>query len=160
MPRNIELKARLGDLPAARRIAEAIATDRLGVEHQVDTYFHTPTGRLKLREIDGEAARLVAYLRPDDAGPKGSDYVLVPIPDPAAARTKLESLMSERWTWGVLPNNCVSFVEEVIAAGGGTWASASNCPSVATAPTIINRISEFLNRLDSEIYRIYRVPRL
>jgi len=86
--------------------------------------------------------------------------VPMPIPDPAAARTKLESLMSERWTWGVLPNNCVSFVEEVIAAGGGTWASASNCPSVATAPTIINRISEFLNRLDSEIYRIYRVPRL
>jgi len=96
MPRNIELKARLGDLPAARRIAEAIATDRLGVEHQVDTYFHTPTGRLKLREIDGEAARLVAYLRPDDAGPKGSDYVLVPIPDPAGLKRGLAATLGIR----------------------------------------------------------------
>jgi predicted adenylyl cyclase CyaB len=96
MPRNIELKARLSDLPAARRIAQAIATENPGVEDQIDTYFQTPNGRLKLREIGGSEARLVAYLRPDDAGPKGSDYVLVPIPDPAGLKRGLSATLGVR----------------------------------------------------------------
>ena len=50
--RNIELKARLADLDAARKTAVAIATERLGTQHQVDTYFHCRHGRLKLRQID------------------------------------------------------------------------------------------------------------
>src|SRR5690606_18206778 len=54
------------------------------------------------------------------------------LPDPQAARVYLERLMSETWNWYLLPNNCVAFVEEVIAAGGGTWGSYSNCPAVAT----------------------------
>ena len=83
-----------------------------------------------------------------------------PIPSPDAARTHLERRMSERWTWAVLPNNCVSFVEEVINAGGGEWASASNCPSVATARTITHRINEFMVRLENEIFKLYGVPRL
>lgn len=48
--RNIELKARLGDYEAALKAASAIATSRLGVQHQIDTYFHCRNGRLKLRE--------------------------------------------------------------------------------------------------------------
>jgi len=83
----------------------------------------------------------------------------VTIPNPDSARLKLEELMSKSWTWLVLPNNCVSFVEEVIAAGGGTWASASNCPALATAPTIGQQVSEFLMRMENDIYRLYGAPR-
>jgi adenylate cyclase class IV len=62
--RNIEIKARLSDLAAARQTAAAVATKRLGAQHQVDTYFHCREGRLKLREVDGLSAQLVWYARP------------------------------------------------------------------------------------------------
>ena len=89
--RNIELKARLSGLDAARSVAEAIATERLGRQHQVDTYFRSRRGRLKLREIDGSSAQLVWYARPDEPGPKPSDYVLVPVANPEALKAALEA---------------------------------------------------------------------
>jgi len=68
--------------------------------------------------------------------------------------------MANKWTWLVVPNNCVAFVEEVIKAGGGTWSSYSNCPDVATQDTISVRIQRFLGQLEGEIYHLYGVPRL
>ena len=53
-----------------------------GIDHQTDTYFNVPNGRLKLREGNIEN-NLIYYQRPDQAGPKQSDFSLVPIPDPA-----------------------------------------------------------------------------
>lgn len=79
--RNIELKARIHSLHAARAVAERIATGRLGVERQVDTYFCCNQGRLKLRRREGRPAQLVAYRRADQAGPKASDYRLVEVQD-------------------------------------------------------------------------------
>ena len=80
--RNIEVKARLHNLPAARHVAEALPTQRLGIEDQIDTYFRCTTGRLKLRQINGQPAQLVWYTRPSDPRPKASDYHLVPVPQP------------------------------------------------------------------------------
>jgi adenylate cyclase class 2 len=80
--RNIEFKSRLSDWEAARRIAAALATSNLGVEHQVDTYFVAANGRLKLREIQGSGAWLIGYDRPDHADVRGSDYRLIPISTP------------------------------------------------------------------------------
>ena len=91
--RNIELKARLHDLPAARRVAEALATERLGVQQQVDTYFRCTTGRLKLRQINGQTAQLVWYARPSDPQPKASDYHLVPVPQPETLKAALEAAL-------------------------------------------------------------------
>jgi adenylate cyclase class IV len=47
---NLEIKARCADLDAARERARAVATRRLGIDRQTDTYFVTRRGRLKLRE--------------------------------------------------------------------------------------------------------------
>ncbi|MFH1844614.1 MAG: hypothetical protein ABIF77_15545 [bacterium] len=80
------------------------------------------------------------------------------LPDPNGALMYLEGLMANKWTWLVLPNNCVHFVEEVIKAGGGTWSSYSNCPDIATQDTLSERIDRFLQQLESEIYRMYGVP--
>jgi adenylate cyclase, class 2 len=96
MPRNIELKARLRDPEAARRTAAALATEPGFVERQIDTYFHCPMGRLKLREIEGREARLVAYVRPDDARWKGSDYRLVPIADAQGLKAALSTTLGVR----------------------------------------------------------------
>ncbi len=87
--RNIEIKARLVDPASARRVAAAVATERLGVQEQVDTYFRCRQGRLKLREIQGLPAQLVCYARPDQLGPKASDYLLVPVPDPELLKRAL-----------------------------------------------------------------------
>jgi hypothetical protein len=51
------------------------------------------------------------------------------VTDPEAAQRKLDDLLDKKWTWSVLPHNCVAFVEDVIHAGGSRAGSYSNCPS-------------------------------
>lgn len=85
--------------------------------------------------------------------------VPVYLPQPQAALIYLEGLMANTWTWLVLPNNCVAFVEEVIKAGGGDWASNSNCPAIATQDTLSQRIETLLIQAEIEMYRALGVPR-
>jgi adenylate cyclase class IV len=114
MSANLELKARCADLAAARERAKVVATAWLGVDEQVDTYFRVPAsearseptrglasreasgvirpGRLKLRESSLSGGQLVPYLRPDAAAARRSDYVLIPVPEPARARELLAAL--------------------------------------------------------------------
>lgn len=53
----------------------------------------------------------------------------VTIPRPNDSYMKLVSLMGKKWVWGVLPNNCAAFVEDVVRAGGSSAGLYSNCPS-------------------------------
>jgi adenylate cyclase, class 2 len=94
--RNLERKFRCTDLHAVRAALPALETRREGVQLQTDTYFHARAGRLKLREIDGEAALLIAYDRPDTATAKLSAYHLVPVGDAALLRTALTAALGER----------------------------------------------------------------
>ena len=93
---NIELKARVASLDGPRRIATDLATERLGEQHQVDTYFCCRQGRLKLREITGETAQLIGYERADAAGAKASNYTLVPIDQPDPLRRCLAATLGIR----------------------------------------------------------------
>jgi hypothetical protein len=52
----------------------------------------------------------------------------------------------------------VTFCEEVIKAGGGNWGSYSNCPAIATAETIPERMNSFYHRLECGLYELYGVP--
>jgi predicted adenylyl cyclase CyaB len=78
---NLELKARCGDLASARERARAVATQWLGVDEQVDTYFLTRSGRLKLRESSLSGAQLIAYFRADAPAAKRSDYQVIAVED-------------------------------------------------------------------------------
>lgn len=91
--RNIELKARLRDVAAAHATALRLATAEPFVETQIDTYFAAAHGRLKLREINGSHARLVAYVRPDDREPKASDYRLLDVPEPRQMKELLAAAL-------------------------------------------------------------------
>jgi hypothetical protein len=82
--------------------------------------------------------------------PESTDAIA--LPNPQGSLLYLEGLMANTWTWGVIPNNCVSFVEEAIKAGGGTWSSYSNCPDLTTQDTVSERIQRFLGQMESEIY--------
>ena len=81
------------------------------------------------------------------------------LPDPAGAYLHLEGLLAEKWFWGAVPHNCVSFVEEIISAGGGDWGSYSNCPAVATSDSMTDRINRFYQWMESGIYGLYGVRR-
>jgi predicted adenylyl cyclase CyaB len=89
MPRNVEVKARIDSvealLPRARALADGPQTQLM----QDDTFFDCARGRLKLRDFGDGTGELIHYERPDDAGPKLSDYVRAPTTDPAALREAL-----------------------------------------------------------------------
>ena len=53
----------------------------------------------------------------------------VAIPNPEGAQAKIDELMSKPWTWMVLPNNCSSFLEDIVQAGGSTAGLYWNCPA-------------------------------
>jgi predicted adenylyl cyclase CyaB len=89
VPRNIEIKARVASLAAARNTAQRLATAHLGRMHQIDTYFQTPAGRLKLREIDGQQAQLISYRRSDEAQARASEYAIEPVFDAEALKQNL-----------------------------------------------------------------------
>lgn len=52
----------------------------------------------------------------------------VKIPEPVKAQRKLEELSVAKWPWGGTVNNCVTFVEDILAAGGSKDFSLTNCP--------------------------------
>lgn len=76
--RNVELKARVNSLGAAKEICREFAQFSV-TERQTDTYFCCSHGRLKLREREGLPAQLVGYARADSTDPRPSDYWLVPV---------------------------------------------------------------------------------
>lgn len=72
---NIEIKARSGNLGHIRSILQADGADFKGTDHQIDTYFKVPNGRLKLREGSIEN-NLIHYQRENKQGPKQSEVSL------------------------------------------------------------------------------------
>ncbi len=97
LSRNIELKARLPNLSPARAVAERIATQYMGIQRQIDTYFVVAHGRLKLREIDEpRLAQLVWYDRANTTAAKSSDYRLVEVANPADLKEALIAALGVR----------------------------------------------------------------
>ena len=47
MKKLLEIKARYDDLNIARKILSKINAEKIGVYHQIDTYFNVDIGRLK-----------------------------------------------------------------------------------------------------------------
>jgi hypothetical protein len=92
-----------------------------------DIYFHVvdPIGYPKYMN----ASNYQRYMRENKKRELTRRYLDLPNPDGAVQY--LERLLSKTWVWGILPHNCVHFVEEVVAAGGATWGSYSNCPVIA-----------------------------
>lgn len=111
MARNLEFKARLHDPILARRLAARLSGGPPEVLEQTDTYFRCGQGRLKLREIAGQAAYLVAYERADEAAARLSHYQLVVIENAAGLKTALTTTLG---VWGeVRKRREVSLVENV-----------------------------------------------
>ncbi|RLD21801.1 MAG: adenylate cyclase [Bacteroidetes bacterium] len=65
----IEIKARCTNPDSIREKLQSLDAKAIGTDHQVDTYFTVPEGRLKLRRGNIENT-LIQYRRSNESGPK------------------------------------------------------------------------------------------
>lgn len=85
---NIEIKAKCFHPEKVEAFLLENGARFVGLDHQKDTYFQVPAGRLKLRQGNIENS-LIFYNRPDQEGPKHSDFSLSKISDGPATEQVL-----------------------------------------------------------------------
>lgn len=90
MPTNIEIKAHARDFEEIRSRAETLSDTDVEVIPQEDIFFNVPQGRLKLRVLAPGHGELIYYTRPDQEGPKRSDYHIAHTSDPEDLKYVLE----------------------------------------------------------------------
>lgn len=90
MPSNIEIKAHVRDFAQIRLRAERLSDVPVEVIPQEDTFFVTPRERLKLRVLSENDGQLIYYTRPDQEGPKRSDYQIYRTSEPEGLKRVLE----------------------------------------------------------------------
>ena len=90
MPTNIEIKARARDFEGIRSRAEKLSDTPVQVIPQEDIFFNVENGRLKLRILAPDRGQLIYYTRPDQQGPKRSDYHISISADPVNLKHVLE----------------------------------------------------------------------
>jgi len=90
MPSNMEVKTRARNFAEIKARAEKLSDTPVEVIPQEDIFFNTPQGRLKLRILPGQMGQLIYYTRPDQEGPKRSDYHISDTVDPSNLKRVLE----------------------------------------------------------------------
>ena len=85
---NFEFKASCKDILACEKKLALLNPEFIGEDHQKDTYFNVPAGRLKLREGNIENA-LIYYERMDIPGAKQSNIILYQ----TSASTELKKIL-------------------------------------------------------------------
>ena len=90
MPSNIEIKAHARNFPEMMKRARTLSDSPAETIPQEDIFFNVPQGRLKLRILAPVRAQLIYYTRPDQEGPKRSDYHIVETSDPENLKRVLE----------------------------------------------------------------------
>ena len=76
---NFEFKAHLHDVAHVRATLKSLRARSLGTDRQVDTYFHVPEGRLKIREGRIENS-LIFYHRTNSARARRSTVEMMLLP--------------------------------------------------------------------------------
>lgn len=92
---NIEIKAIYKDHKLLKDLVRKLGAKFDGELHQVDTYFATLSGRLKIREFINEQreAELIPYLKDYTEGPMKSMYSVLKSHEPANLKIILEKLL-------------------------------------------------------------------
>jgi adenylate cyclase, class 2 len=85
---NVEIKARCHNPEFIHSTLLKLGANYRGCDHQIDTYFNCPNGRLKLRQGNIENS-LIFYQRSNQAGPKQSDIALERIQSDSHIKTVL-----------------------------------------------------------------------
>lgn len=95
MPLTVEIKAYCKNQDRIREILLASNADYKGTDHQIDTYFHAKSGRLKLREGKIEN-NLIHYFREDKKTSRESKVNLYKTQSDSNLKEILEKSMGTR----------------------------------------------------------------
>jgi predicted adenylyl cyclase CyaB len=90
---NIEFKAKVRDPERVHATARELSGDEPQLLRQIDTFFATAHGRLKLREFSSTLGEIIYYDRPDTAEPSRSKYEIAHVKDPEAVRRVLAAAL-------------------------------------------------------------------
>lgn len=91
----VELKAEVDGLTVIRDRLVDYGAEKIGVFHQIDTYYGVPKGRLKLREVEGKTdAELIYYERENAVEPKKSSVFILSIAKPKSFKRILKRIMT------------------------------------------------------------------
>lgn len=148
---NIEIKAHCVIPDQIREILQNHDANFIGEDHQIDTYFNVPNGRLKLREGNIEHA-LIHYQRSDQAGPKQSD-VLLYHPQPQSSLKQL--LTQALGVWAVVDkqreiyfiNNVKFHIDDVKKLGSFVEIEAISTDGTFTAAQLLEQCQHFMHLL-------------
>lgn len=91
-------------------------------------YFHIAALHDRPKYLDSVGYQ--RYLRENHKREMSRTKILVPKPE--AANIRLQNILMNPWLWLGVAHNCVSFVEEVVQAGGSSAGLWFNCPSKET----------------------------
>ena len=90
--KNIEIKSPLADRPGTEQRLRSFGAKLEWTRKQVDSFFNSPSGWLKLREVEGCPSELISYRRSvEDSGPRESDYAILRIDEGSELSSVLES---------------------------------------------------------------------
>lgn len=98
MPSNVEIKANIPDVAVFKQKAAKLSGTEGTVLEQEDTFFKCNNGRLKLRIQKGIPSELIYYNRPDQQGPKLSDFNKAIISQPEDLKVVLSQSLGVRGT--------------------------------------------------------------
>ena len=90
---NIEIKAHYPHQQKGHQVALSLGGVHQGCDHQIDTYFQVPQGRLKLRQASLSGNFLIPYMRSNLTGPKMSAYTLLLSQEPEVAKRLLTEIL-------------------------------------------------------------------
>ena len=107
---NIEIKAKCFHTQKVEAFLLSAGANFVGLDHQKDTYFNVPDGRLKLRQGNIENS-LIFYNRPNQEGPKQSDFYLSKISDGSATEQLLAKALGIKVV--VEKNRKIFFIDNV-----------------------------------------------
>jgi adenylate cyclase class IV len=95
MARNVEIKAFAQNFAEVTSKANALSAAAPEIIQQVDVFFRTACGRLKLRFLSPTHGELIFYQRTDQAGPKMSSYSIYSTNNPTGLRGALSAAYGE-----------------------------------------------------------------
>ncbi|KAM3927528.1 uncharacterized protein RB166_010189 [Leptodactylus fuscus] len=96
MPRNVEVKARIHDWERTFQVCKQLSESNGEKIIQRDVFFNTTQGRLKLRDFQDGNGQLIYYERPDQLGPKLSNYSISNTADPHGLEAVLTQALGVR----------------------------------------------------------------
>lgn len=152
MPTLIEIKARCHNPENIRQILQSKNAKYKGRDHQIDTYFKVPAGRLKLRQGNIENT-LIHYNRNNQTGPKTSTVNLYKPKDDEALKNTLQSALEvlvvvdkQRYIYFI--DNVKFHVDEVVDLGSFVEIEAIDDNETIGEAKLLAQCQHFMKVLD------------